>query len=131
VVVLRELEDRNDIVARLAGIFEDHRDPDYVEHNLEELLYRNYSLEPAMTPSSKMELLLRAPGSSCLSRRRSDRSTGSRRRRSCPLVVVAGDGRTVSEADGVYDFVRRRSIAHQIPHTEEEVGAVDFWDGWG
>ncbi len=38
VLLVRELEDRHDIVSRLAECFEDHRDPDYIEHSLEELL---------------------------------------------------------------------------------------------
>ena len=38
VLLLRELEERLGIIARLAECFEDYRDPDYVEHSIEELL---------------------------------------------------------------------------------------------
>ncbi len=38
VLLLRELERRFGLIERLAECFDDHRDPDYVEHTVEELL---------------------------------------------------------------------------------------------
>lgn len=38
VLLLREVEERFGVVDRLAECFEDHRDPDQIEHSLEELL---------------------------------------------------------------------------------------------